>query len=63
VSELFVVASALKYRGIASHSPADLRVNSIATVDAAVAQPPASPQLVIASDIAAPTAWSLPKWR
>jgi hypothetical protein len=40
LTELFVVASALKYSGIAGHSPAGLWVNSIATVAAAVAQPP-----------------------
>jgi hypothetical protein len=50
---LFVVASALKYSGIAGHSPADLWANSIVTVAAAVAQHPASPQLVIAPDIVA----------
>jgi hypothetical protein len=37
---LFVVASALKYSGIADHGPASFWVNSIVTVAAAVAQPP-----------------------
>ena len=40
MTELFVVASALKYSGIAGHSPTGLWVNSIVTVAAAVAQPP-----------------------
>jgi hypothetical protein len=40
LTELFVVASGLKYSSIAGHDPAGLWVNSIATVAAAVAQPP-----------------------
>jgi hypothetical protein len=35
--ELFAVAGALKYSGIASHSPASLWVNSIVTVAVAMA--------------------------
>jgi hypothetical protein len=63
LTELFVVASALKYSGIAGHSPAGLWVNSIVTIDAAVAQPPASPQLVIATDMRRPWRGHAPKWR
>ena len=38
LTELFVVASVLKYSGIAGPSPAGLWANSIVTVAAAVAQ-------------------------
>ena len=41
LTELFVVASGLKYGGISGHGPAGFRVNSIVTVAAAVAKPPA----------------------
>ena len=47
MTELFVVASALKYRGIAGPSPAGLWVNSIVTVAAAVVQPPCLAAMVI----------------
>jgi hypothetical protein len=40
LTELFVVASGLKYSSIAGHGPAGFWVNSIVTVAAAVAQPP-----------------------
>jgi hypothetical protein len=39
LTELFVVASGLKYNSIAGHGPAGFWVNSIVTVAAAVAQP------------------------
>jgi len=39
LTELFVVASGLKYSSIAGHGPAGFWVNSIVTVAAEVAQP------------------------